>query len=59
MGDHMDEKSSRNQKPPNDAKQEQLDRYRIQNTGKPLTTKQDLKVSNDEEILKAGERGPG
>src|SRR5690606_38560197 len=40
-------------------KQEQLNEYRIQNKGKPMTTKQDLKVSNDEEILKAGERGPG
>lgn len=43
----------------NDSKQEQLDQYRIQNTGKPLTTKQGLKISNDSEILKAGERGPG
>ena len=60
MGDYMDDKSSRNQKPtPQNAKQEQLDRYRIQNIGKPMTTKQGLKVSNDEEILKAGVRGPG
>ena len=57
----MDEKSSRDQKPPRkeDVKQEQLDQYRIQNTGKQLTTKQSLKVANSSETLKAGERGPG
>lgn len=56
----MDEKSSRDQKPGSqNAKQEQLDQYRIKNTGKPMTTKQGLKVSNDEEILTAGVRGPG
>ncbi|MFA8438811.1 catalase [Pueribacillus sp. YX66] len=56
----MDDKSSKNEKRlVNDAKQEQLDRYRVQNKGKPMTTKEGLKVSNDEEILKAGVRGPG
>ncbi|MED4474840.1 MULTISPECIES: catalase [Bacillaceae] len=55
----MDDKSSRNQKPMNkDAKQEQLDQYRVQNTGKPMTTNEGRKISNDEEILKAGVRGP-
>lgn len=50
----MDDKSSKNEKRlVNDAKQEQLDRYRVQNKGKPMTTKEGLKVSNDEEILKA------
>lgn len=44
----MDEKSS-NQSRQQNAKQEQLDQYRVQNTGKPLTTKQGLKVSNDSE----------
>ncbi|MFC0015291.1 MULTISPECIES: catalase [Allobacillus] len=39
-------------------KQEQLDQYRIQNTGKPMTTNQGRKISNDSETLKAGERGP-
>ena len=60
MGDIMDDKKSNDRKmpPPTDPKQQQLNQYRIQNKGKPMTTKQDLKVSNDEEILKAGERGP-
>lgn len=60
MGDNMDDKTPKERKIPNqtNAKQQQLDQYRIQNKGKPLTTKQNLKVSNDEEILKAGERGP-
>ncbi|QKY71002.1 catalase [Lentibacillus sp. CBA3610] len=39
-------------------KDEQLDQYRIQNTGKPLTTNQGRKVSDDQFNLKAGERGP-
>lgn len=56
----MDEQSSKKNRAMNeDEKQQQLDRYRIQNKGKPMTTKQLLKVSNDEEILKAGVRGPG
>lgn len=60
MDEYMDEESSGDQKrDETNAKQEQLDKFRIQNTGKPLTTKQSLKVSNDEEILKAGVRGPG
>ncbi|GAB3799447.1 catalase [Virgibacillus kimchii] len=54
----MDEKSSRQKPAASDRKQEQLDRYRIQNTGKPMTTNQKRKISNDSEILKAGERGP-
>ncbi|MGN7476518.1 catalase [Solibacillus silvestris] len=40
------------------AKQEQLDQFRVQNTGKPLTTNQGRKISNDRDMLKAGERGP-
>ncbi|WP_010530228.1 catalase [Lentibacillus jeotgali] len=39
-------------------KDEQLDRYRIENTGEPMTTNQGRKISNDSETLKAGERGP-
>ncbi|MDQ0154007.1 catalase [Robertmurraya andreesenii] len=54
----MDEKSSRNQTPINNAKQEQMDQYRIKNTGKPLTTNQGRTISNDRDILRAGERGP-
>ncbi|MFA1818847.1 catalase [Virgibacillus oceani] len=55
----MDEQSSRNKNPVSgNSKQEQLDKYRIQNTGKPMTTNEGRKVSNDSEILKAGVRGP-
>lgn len=41
-----------------DRKQEQLDQYRVQNRGKPLTTNQARKISNDRDIQKAGVRGP-
>lgn len=60
MGDCMDEKTSRNKNPMNnkDPKQQQLDQYRRQNAGKPLTTNQGRKVSNDTDILRAGVRGP-
>lgn len=40
-------------------KNREMDEFRVQNTGKPMTTNQGRKVSNDEEILTAGERGPG
>ncbi|WP_047986411.1 catalase [Ornithinibacillus californiensis] len=53
----MDDKSSR-KKPPTDPKQEQLDQYRIQNTGEPMTTLQGKKRSQDTDQLKAGVRGP-
>ncbi|MET3575029.1 catalase [Bhargavaea ullalensis] len=39
-------------------KQQQLDQYRISNIGKPMTTNQGRKISNDSETLKAGVRGP-
>lgn len=55
----MDEKSSRNQKPiSQNAKQEQLDQYRVQNAGKPMTTQEGKKKSQDQDQLKAGIRGP-
>lgn len=56
----MDDKSSRNQKPVEKKfkKNEQLDQFRVQNTGKPMTTNQGRKISDDEDQLKAGERGP-
>ena len=41
-----------------DAKDEQLDSFRVDNDGQKLTTNQGLKVSEDEFSLKAGERGP-
>ncbi len=40
------------------SKDKQLEQYRVDNFGKKLTTNQALKVSNDEESLKAGVRGP-
>jgi len=52
-----DKSASRNQKPMN-SKNEQLEEFRVRNTGKPMTTNQSRKISNDQETLKAGERGP-
>jgi catalase len=43
---------------PNNLKQQQLDDYRVQNREKPMTTNQGRTISNDENILTAGERGP-
>lgn len=55
----MDERTSRNEKRVNEnSKQKQLDKYRIKNAGKPLTTNVGRKISNDEDQLKAGIRGP-
>ncbi|MBS4177920.1 catalase [Bacillus sp. FJAT-49731] len=39
-------------------KNQQLDHFRVDDTGKKLTTNQGLKVSEDEHSLKAGDRGP-
>ncbi|TFJ92401.1 catalase [Lentibacillus salicampi] len=39
-------------------KQEQLDQYRVQNAGKPMTTQEGKKRSQDQDQLKAGVRGP-
>lgn len=39
-------------------KQKQLDQYRIENTGKPMTTNEGRKISNDQDQLKVGPRGP-
>jgi catalase len=39
-------------------KQEQLEQYRIQNTGKKMTTNEGLKVAKNENTLKVGDRGP-
>lgn len=55
----MDEKSSRQQSQMNEnKKQQQLDQYRVENFGKPMTTKEGKKVSQDQDQLKAGIRGP-
>lgn len=53
----LDNKSSRNREPEN-RKQEQLDQFRIRDTGNPLTTNAGKRLSNDADQLKAGIRGP-
>lgn len=54
----MDEKSSRKKNTSKNAKQIQLDRYRVKNAGKSMTTNTGRKISNDQDQLKAGIRGP-
>lgn len=49
----MDKSSSDQNK-----KEQQLEQFRMNNDGKKLTTNQGLRVSNDEDSLKAGIRGP-
>src|SRR5699024_665675 len=59
MDNDMDEKSSRQQHHMNENnKQEQLDQFRVQDAGKPMTTKEGKKISQDQDQLKAGIRGP-
>lgn len=53
----MDE-SKKKRKINSGSKNEQLEQYRVENTGKKMTTNQGLKISNDEDSLKAGIRGP-
>lgn len=54
------DKSSSNHKHVVDenSKDKQLEQFRVNNAGTKMTTNQALKVSNDEESLKAGIRGP-
>ncbi|WP_164669363.1 catalase [Virgibacillus doumboii] len=55
----MDNSSSENkQAGAQNLKNQQLDKYRVQNTGHPLTTNQGKKIANNEDQLKAGDRGP-
>lgn len=54
----MDHKSSSGKNRPKNKKQQQLDQYRVQNTGKPMTTQEGKKRSQDQDQLKAGVRGP-
>ena len=55
----MDEKSSgNNRQMGQNAKQEQLNQYRISNIGEPMTTQEGKKRSQDQDQLKAGVRGP-
>ncbi|MED0666867.1 catalase [Bacillus badius] len=42
----------------NNAKDEQLEQFRVDHKGKKMTTNQGLRVSDDEHSLKAGSRGP-
>lgn len=55
----MDKSRSHHQKNTGEnSKNRQLEQFRVDDKGKKLTTNQGLKVSNDEESLKAGVRGP-
>ncbi|WP_175639435.1 catalase [Metabacillus schmidteae] len=54
----MDKSSRNNKKDNQNKKSEQLDKYRIKNAGKSITTNEGLKVANNDRTLKAGERGP-
>lgn len=55
----MDDKTpKRNKHVGENAKQRQLDQYRISNFGKPMTTNEGRKISNDQDQLKVGPRGP-
>ncbi|WP_436775907.1 catalase [Yinghuangia sp. YIM S09857] len=42
----------------NDAKDQQLEQYRVHDEGKELTTNQGVPVDDDDNTLQAGERGP-
>ena len=59
MGDKMDDKSSKDNRPSKtNSKQEQLNQYRVRDKGKPMTTQEGKKRSQDQDQLKAGIRGP-
>ncbi|PIC69208.1 catalase HPII [Sporosarcina sp. P16b] len=53
------DKNNKNE-PKKNPKEEQLDKYRKQNTGpdQPMTEESGMKVANDERSLRAGKRGP-
>ncbi|MFJ5561847.1 catalase [Lysinibacillus xylanilyticus] len=58
-GDCVDNsKSNQRKNLDENAKDQQLEPFRVDNEGKKMTTNQGLKVSNDENSLKAGVRGP-
>ncbi len=56
-GDKMNEKSHHNNEEL-DKKEQQLESFKVDNYGKKMTTNQGVKISNDEDSLKAGLRGP-
>lgn len=52
------EESRKNKQGHDNKKNQQLDAFRVKNTGKKMTTNQGLKISEDENSLKVGVRGP-
>ncbi|WP_313892239.1 catalase [Psychrobacillus sp.] len=54
----MDKPLSNQKRNIEDSKDRQLEQFRVNNDGKKLTTNQGVRISNDEESLKAGIRGP-
>lgn len=50
--------SNRGKDADGNAKDQQLEHFRVNNAGKKMTTNQGIKISNDEDSLKAGVRGP-
>lgn len=54
----MDKSSGFDEMEGQNRKNEQLDQFRVQNTGEKITTNEGLKVANNENTLKAGDRGP-
>lgn len=54
----MDEATNDRKKVSVNRKDEQLEQFRVNNVGKKLTTNESVKISNDEQTLKAGVRGP-
>ncbi len=54
----MGKSSEDNKRDVGNRKNEQLDKFRVENTGERITTNEGLKVSNNENTLKAGDRGP-
>ena len=58
-GDCVDNsKSNQSNNVEGNAKDHQLEPFRVENEGTKMTTNQGLRVSNDEDSLKAGVRGP-
>ncbi|WP_348775059.1 catalase [Psychrobacillus sp. NEAU-3TGS] len=56
MNDNTSQEGNRNVD--ENSKNEQLEQFRVQNTGKPLTTNQSRIISNEEDQLKVGVCGP-
>src|SRR5690554_3990667 len=54
----MSEKEKSHQKDQSNAKKDYLERHNVNDDGTKLTTNQGVKVNDDHNSLKAGERGP-